>query len=658
MSIKIKNILSISIGILILFILILFSNVSFYNSKRENVETLLTSTNQLIKSNFENFFENTSESLTFFANDANVKGALSKTDEENAWMLKIFDNIVKNHTNILNAYIGLEDKRFYIKPDQKMPDGYDPTIRPWYINSLKNKGTVQISEPYEDASSKQILISLSLDVTDQSGNFIGVIAFDLRMDKLAKALTEYKKFNSQYSYLLNERGITLLHADRTKIGGDISDNDLFKKATEPMGFIEYEYEGDKKIAFYEKSDVKDWIYYTVVESKEVMQGPTSSLIINLSITVITTIAIIVFILFTSNKFITKPLHILSEKISKFGKGDLNTVFDYKTKDEIGKISNVLEEMKSNLTKTVSTILESGEQTNKSAEDLSALAVEFSTTSQELAEKVSSIRDGASNVSANVEEVSSGVEEVASSATLISQAAQELNDSASKSELSANEGSKTIDKIKEIIKEAVSESKNTEKNVNKLSSNAENVGSIVETINSITEQTNLLALNAAIEAARAGEAGKGFAVVADEIRKLAEESRKATEKIGDILNDIKNGTIDVDNSTKNVVNVIENISTSMIDLSSKFETIQTSVEEMNSGIQNLTASSQEQSASAEEMSSAMVNVTKLIEEISDQITEASEGINNQSDGSNNVSASAQELSALSEQLLEQIKFFKL
>jgi methyl-accepting chemotaxis protein len=35
-------------------------------------------------------------------------------------------------STFMGAYLGNKDGSFMIRPDSKMPDGYDPRARPWY----------------------------------------------------------------------------------------------------------------------------------------------------------------------------------------------------------------------------------------------------------------------------------------------------------------------------------------------------------------------------------------------------------------------------------------------------------------------------------------------------------------------------------------------
>ena len=79
--------------------------------------------------------------------------------------------------------------------------------------------------------------------------------------------------------------------------------------------------------------------------------------------------------------------------------------------------------------------------------------------------------------------------------------------------------------------------------------------ITQIIYQISSQTNLLALNASIESARAGEAGKGFAVVASEIQKLSSQSDSTASKIQEIITDLQNDskeTLEVMRSTEVLV----------------------------------------------------------------------------------------------------------
>jgi methyl-accepting chemotaxis protein len=54
-------------------------------------------------------------------------------------------------------YFGDNQGAFTIRPDSKMPDGFDPRTRPWYKDAV-NSGSASLTEPYIDAVTGQMII--------------------------------------------------------------------------------------------------------------------------------------------------------------------------------------------------------------------------------------------------------------------------------------------------------------------------------------------------------------------------------------------------------------------------------------------------------------------------------------------------------------------
>ena len=139
--------------------------------------------------------------------------------------------------------------------------------------------------------------------------------------------------------------------------------------------------------------------------------------------------------------------------------------------------------------------------------------------------------------------------LAKSATDLGESGNSIDSMASQSSVAAGEISTAVE---EISKGAVSQAEDIETATNE---SVDKIGNAASLIADIASQTSLLSLNASIESARAGEAGKGFAVVASEIQKLSSQSDSTASKIQEIITDLQNDskeTLEVMRSTEVLV----------------------------------------------------------------------------------------------------------
>ncbi len=188
--------------------------------------------------------------------------------------------------------------------------------------------------------------------------------------------------------------------------------------------------------------------------------------------------------------------------------------------------------------------------------------------------------------------------------------------------------------------------------------AQKIREAVDIISSIADQTSLLSLNASIEAARAGEFGKGFAVVASEIQKLADESSQSAQTITDVISAL---LAESDMSVK-VMKEVEEI---IVDQREKLVSTQKHFVDVESGIN----SSREDTTMIEERTRVCDNSRKTVVDVIANLSALSE---ENAASAQETTASMEELSAtismlaeaanslkgLSDQMDEEMRFFKL
>lgn len=242
-----------------------------------------------------------------------------------------------------------------------------------------------------------------------------------------------------------------------------------------------------------------------------------------------------------SRSITVPLNKITEITKRVAAGDLTTVVDIKTNDQLSILADNFNLMVKKLKNITSNII-------SVSEDISNMSKEFT-------EKTEEVNEISQEVNIATEEMGSSIEQISASTQEVTVFAEEAS---SKTVAGSNNIQGIIESIIGINKEV----QETVTIIYQLDENSKEINKIIGLINSISEQINLLALNAAIEAARvsfaikgsktsSGEAGKGFAVVADEIGSLAKETSQA---IGDIVNLLKKTQLKTKDGLKSIEEV--------------------------------------------------------------------------------------------------------
>jgi len=629
-----------------------------YKNTQNSLKMQLTEQNNADISSFEAFI-NTYGSLTsYFTRTSAIAGLASGETGAQSSAIELLDASLEEYPSILYAYVGTKDGTMISRPDDgTLPADYDPRTRPWYQKAIAHPSSYIITEPYTDAGTGQMIVTVAKAVAI-NGEYVGVVGIDFEINDMVKNI--FRSSQGGQKLLIGSDGVVLIASEgivepETNLS-KVGLFDTIQKNADSHNLFLLTYKEQKQYALSTELD-NGWYFVSLVPAAQV-SAPLRSIIILALVTGIIVFALTVVIgWFILQNMIVNPIERIKFAIDNVAGGDLSKTIELKAKNELGEVATDINRMIFVLRNIAQNSQEAATKLSSSISNLAALSEESSASVEEVTAQSNEITNNAEVAYSSIQDFVSGVSQVSQTAQSIAVSAQQLAEKTANIKGTAQEGSVLVEETAENAKKAYANTKNTNETLNQLEQDASDVGNIVASIEEIAEQTNLLALNAAIEAARAGEAGKGFSVVADEIRKLAEQSQLATKNISNILSIIKNRIETVNSIANENLGSVEDVLKSAEEAQEKFKGILQEIVSAAETVEVFAASAQELSASSEELNAAADNAINPVETITDQMKQIAEALRQQSQAAYEVAreaASIEEIARTLDQMMAQFK----
>ena len=423
-------------------------------------------------------------------------------------------------------YFGDNQGAFTIRPDSKMPDGFDPRTRPWYKDAV-NSNSASLTEPYIDAVTGQMIISIGSAVK-KAGQTLGVAGADLSLQTITDTINALNFNGLGYAFLISGDGKVLVHPDKTLVTQYLKD--IYPQDTPPISSAFSEIQANGKTRIVTFTPVKglgtvNWSIGLSVDKEKAFAALTTfrtSAVIATVIAVISIIALLGLLI----RLLLQPLHVMTRAMQNIaeGEGDLTRRLDVTSNDEFGTLGSAFNDFVERIHTSMREVSSATAQVNEVALRVVSASNSSMLNSDEQASRTNS-------VAAAINELGAAAQEIARNAA---QASQQASDARGL----ATEGQQVVERSISSMQQLSQMLGTSSGHIESLNGKTVNIGQILEVITSISQQTNLLALNAAIEAARAGEAGRGFAVVADEVRNLAHRTQESAQQVQAMIEELQ------------------------------------------------------------------------------------------------------------------------
>ena len=306
-------------------------------------------------------------------------------------------NIYTNNPEILDIYYGDKNGNFIHANSTAVSPGYDPPMRPWYLQTLAND-EITVINPYKDATTGEMCTTIAAPVK-KFGKFIGCVGIDIPLSTIITMVDGISYADGSYGFLVDDDGNVVTHPDESmlpteegavSVVADLPEVGMTKYAKTDVIEVQ-NYVGDTCYLAFSNISECDWTLITVIPTKYVktVLRNATDLAGAVGLLVAAIVAIISFILLSRELSGITPMINNAKAIAR---GDFSSFeLSHNNAEEIQKLQDAMNKMTTSMQQLVDeqkNVLEEVSRGNLAVQDMGDYPGEF----DEISKSINSIKE--------------------------------------------------------------------------------------------------------------------------------------------------------------------------------------------------------------------------------------------------------------------------